>query len=295
MRGSLPLGARRQEQEVSGAVGILRFSGVKTRLPEHGRLLVAEDAAHGSAREDSSRGDGREFAGGGHDPRQHRGGDAECRAHLLGPLEGFEVHEHGSRGVGDVADVVGIAGAGRPAASARGAGKPKYEPRIDGAERELPGLGPLAGARDVVENPPHLGAGEIRRDRQPGDLTDPILAARDRLGEAIADLAGAHILPDDRVVDGLAGGTVPDHRRLALIGDPDRRDLRRGEVRAHERLGHRRTYVAPDLQWVVLDPAGVGEDLRVFELRGGAANRHAVPVEDDRARRRRALIECENV
>ena len=38
---------------------------------------------------------------------------------------------------------------------------------------------------------------------------------------------GARVLPDDRVVDRLAGLAVPDHGRLALVGDADRRDVAR--------------------------------------------------------------------
>ena len=39
--------------------------------------------------------------------------------------------------------------------------------------------------------------------------------------ELIAKSGGAAILPDNRVVDGLAGCTVPNDGRFALIGDAD--------------------------------------------------------------------------
>ena len=42
---------------------------------------------------------------------------------------------------------------------------------------------------------------------------------------SVADLVGAGVLPDDGVVDGLAGGPVPHHRGLALVGDADRGEV----------------------------------------------------------------------
>ena len=51
--------------------------------------------------------------------------------------------------------------------------------------------------------------------------------ARARARAALAQRRGAAVLPDDGVVDRLAGGAVPDTRGLALIGDADAGDVAR--------------------------------------------------------------------
>ena len=81
-------------------------------------------------------------------------------------------------------------------------------------------------------------------------------------------LLGAGVLPDDRGGDGPSGGALPDDRRLALVGDADRRDLVAGGVGPRERLADHEPGVLPDLGGVVLDPAGAGEQLRVLALAG---------------------------
>ena len=52
------------------------------------------------------------------------------------------------------------------------AGELPDEPGVDGAEGQLAGLGPGAGAGDVVEQPGDLGAGEVGVDDQAGLLAD---------------------------------------------------------------------------------------------------------------------------
>ena len=76
--------------------------------------------------------------------------------------------------------------------------------------------------------------GEVRVDDEAGALAHERLVAG-RL-EPVAELGGAPVLPDDGVVDRLAGLAVPDHRRLALVRDADGRDVARSQVRAAERL-----------------------------------------------------------
>src|SRR3546814_18858008 len=43
--------------------------------------------------------------------------------------------------------------------------------------------------------------------------------------QLLAESGGAAVLPGDRLVDGRTGLAVPDHRRLALVGDADGGDL----------------------------------------------------------------------
>ena len=82
---------------------------------------------------------------------------------------------------------------------------------------------------------------------------------------------------------------LPHDRRLTLVGDPDRRDVLRGEARCGDRLapdGHRR---GEDLLGVVLDVAGRGVVLRDLAVRASEHSR--LVVEHERRRPRGALIQ----
>ena len=67
---------------------------------------------------------------------------------------------------------------------------------------------------------------------------------------------GAAVLPDDRVVDGLAV-LVPDDRCLALVGDADRGDVVEVGAGVLQRCAGSLELGFPDLVGVVLDPSGV--------------------------------------
>jgi hypothetical protein len=62
-----------------------------------------------------------------------------------------------------------------------------------------------------------------------GSTTRPVLRmARQPLRAQLgAQRLGAAVLPDDGVVDRLAGAAVPQHRGLALVGDADGGDVAR--------------------------------------------------------------------
>ena len=105
------------------------------------------------------------------------------------PGAGVNVEEHGARGV---------AGVGRVNSAA---GELPEQPGVDGAEREFAGFGKRARAANVFENPGNLGGGEIGIDEQARALLDE--RAVTFAPEALAEIGGAAILPDDRVVDGL--------------------------------------------------------------------------------------------
>ena len=111
--------------------------------------------------------------------------------------------------------------------------------------------------------------------------------------QSLAEVRRAAVLPDDRVVDGLAGLAIPHDRRLPLVGDADGRDVARPELRAAERLGRHGDLRRPDLAGVVLNPARPGEDLLELLLADGEDG--AVVIEDDGTRAGRALVEGEDV
>src|SRR5690242_13939775 len=112
-----------------------------------------------------------------------------------------------------------------------------------------------------------------------GSSSKPVLAQR------LAQWRGAAILPDNRVVNRLAGGALPDHRGLALIGDADPGDVAGREPGFGECLAHGVDHRAPNLLRVMLDFAGRRIDLAQLALRDG--KRRQRRVIHDRARRGR--------
>ena len=181
-------------------------------LAERGRLLVAEVAGHRNAGQRRGRDVAVDRAG-RTDLGQHRLRYADDAAQLVVPVERGQVHQHRAAGVGHVGDV-------QPAVGTPG--EVPDAPRVHVAEDQISGVGALARAVDVLEDPAHLRTREVGRDRKPVLLTEAILAAV--RGELVEDLVRAGVLPHDRVVDRLAGVAVPHHRGLALVGDPERGD-----------------------------------------------------------------------
>ena len=130
---------------------------------------------------------------------------------------------------------------------------------------------------NVVKDPLDLGAGEVWGQGQAHAL---LVALHSPVrSQLLDDVLGAGVLPDDGVVDGLAGVLVPHHRGLALVGDAHGGNVVPGQVAAGQ--GNRDDFpdVVPDFDGIMLDPAGVREDLRVFHLPGG--HHGAGMVEDD--------------
>jgi hypothetical protein len=108
-----------------------------------------------------------------------------------------------------------------------------------------------------------------------------------------AVIGRAAVLPDDGVVHRLAGGAVPHHRGLALVGDADAGDAAGIEPGLGQRATAYFNRGPPDLLGVVLDPAGLGKDLRQFLLcrRGWPAR----GIEDNGARAGGALVDGQYV
>ena len=139
----------------------------------------------------------------------------------------------------------------------------------------------------LLQQPLQLAAGEVGGRGQPGLAPDDLAAAVGVQGGG--DAVGAGVLPDDGVVPRTAGMPVPDDRRLALVGDADGVQVGGAEAGAGEGGPDDGLGALPDLQRVVLDPPGAGEDLLVLEL--VLANRPAGVVEDHEAGARRALVD----
>ena len=68
-----------------------------------------------------------------------------------------------------------------------------------------------------------------------------------------ADVCDTTALPDNRVVDRLAGGRISAHQRLTLVGDGDARDIGRTVLR--HQIGNDRLNAFPDGRRRLLGPA----------------------------------------
>ena len=88
-------------------------------------------------------------------------------------------------------------------------------------------------------------------------------------------------------------GPVPDDRRLALVRDPEGRDLPSPNARVGEGLATRRKLALPNVQGIVLHPSGLSKVLGELLLARTAHFPGA--VEHERSRRGRSLIEGHDV
>ena len=130
---------------------------------------------------------------------------------------------------------------------ARAAGQLPDHPGVHGAEGDLAVLRPLLEAVDVVEEPLDLRAREVGVDDEAGLVRDHLVVAL--LGELVADLGPPPVLPDDGVVDGLAGLPVPHHDGLALVGDADGRYVFWRHARPHLSPRASRQGLRPRSRW----------------------------------------------
>ncbi len=180
----------------------------------------------------------------------------EQRQQVVIPLALLEVHQERARGVGEVG-LVRIAASQSPQQEA-----------VNGAKGQLPTRRALSRPRDMIEDPGDLGPREVRIEHQARlGLHLRLLAAIDQLVDAMSRAA---ILPDDGVVNRTPRVTLPDDGRLALVGDTDGDDLLGRDARLGLRGLNGLQGGVPDRLRIVLDPAGLRIDLRVFLVHAGA-------------------------
>ena len=96
----------------------------------------------------------------------------------------------------------------------------------------------------MIKNPRNFARREIRIQQQSGSCCDIGFMAL--ISQRFANMGGAPVLPDNRVIDRHSTGAVPDDGRLTLVGDADdhrrliglRQDfLRDGQDRRPDRFG----------------------------------------------------------
>jgi hypothetical protein len=266
------------EQERAGAVGALRVARLEAGLAEQRGLLVAcESGDRELEAAEGLRVRRADLAPVRDQLRQRIAGYAEEAAQLVGPVTLLEVEQQRAAGVGDVGDVPGTAR------------HPCDEVGVDRADGVAALLDECPGVRLVLAQPGQLGAGEVGVQPKAGELADPLLVAR--LAESLADVSGAAVLPDDRAPRGAECLAVPQHDRLALVGDADRREVGLGSCSL--RTWRVASIVACQISsGGVLHPAGLREVLRelLIALRGNGP----VGCDHDRRDARGAGIDGQN-
>ena len=184
--------------KAAGAVGVLRHARREARLTEERRLLIAGDARDRDVAEAERRRTRRRTPRSTAGPPAAWPRDAEELRAVVVPLPRVDVEEHRARRVGRVGDVR------RPPVSFQ-TSQVSTVPKASS-----PRLRPPRAPGDVVENPGDLAAGEVgvdhqaRRSRMKSSW--PVAPSADRR------VGGAAVLPDDRVVDGLARSRGPRRR-----------------------------------------------------------------------------------
>ena len=210
---------------------------------------------------------------------QHRTRNAEPAQEVVVPALTVDVEEHGAGGVAGVG-CVHLA-----------AGEAPEQEGVDRAEGKLAAFRTAAGIRHIVQEPGELGAGEIGVDHEARGGGHVLLeTVRHQLA---AQGRRAAVLPDDGVVHRSAGCAVPEHGRLALVGDADGSHRGRIELRCQKRIAANRQRIGPDMQGIVLDPAVGGIEL--LQLALCSADAAAVLVEDDGPRAGGSLIEGQDM
>ena len=254
-----------EQHEAAGAIGVLRRTSFEARLAEERRLLVAGIARDRDRRAKPLRvGVAIDLAGGLHF-RQHLARHIQQFQQLVVPLHGVDVEQQCAAGVADVGDVD------------LATSEPPDQERVDGAEQHFTARGARPQAIVRIEQVLDLGTRKVSIDDQAGLLAERRLVA---VGlQSIANRRGHAALPDDGVGNRLAGGLVPQDRRLALVGDADGGNVSGGETCLADGILRGLQLGRPNCLGVVLNMAGAREDLRELLLRGRLGL--ARSIEDD--------------
>ena len=228
------------QQKSARSVGHLDVARRMGQVPEQRRLLVPGEAGDRGARRDArARGGAGNLTSRIDDHRQRRMRHAEQLEQFAGPCLRVQVHQHRARGIRDVGDM-------------RAAGEVPHDPRVHRAQPQGAALRCLANRVRVGEQP-FVGRGrEIGIDGEPRQRSNAGTPAG--LTQGLAALCRAPVLPHDRGRQRSARARIPRHRRLALVGEPDRRQRRVPGVRQRQSCGT--LYATPDFRGILLDPTG---------------------------------------
>ena len=267
-----------EQHETACAIGVFCHARLKTRLTKQRTLLVTDHRGDRHSAPEQARIGFAEHAGSRHDRWKQRARYIEQFKQRVVPLPGVQVEQHRARGVARVGRVY------------PSGGQVPGKPRVNCPEGQFTPPGPLAGARDIVEQPFELRGRKIGVQHQASPRLDVCGTALRKQGQAA--VVGAAILPDTGVGQRLARCAIPENRGFALVGDGDRPDLRRSDGFAvhalRQHAAHHRELRTPDFRRIVFNPARAGEYLGELLLRRSGAC--AAGVHEDRPRTGRALV-----
>ena len=202
--------------ETAGAIGVFGHTLPEASLAEKRRLLVACGAADGDTGQGLEAGQPFGHSAvdltGGDRLGQHGHRNGQSLADILIPAQPVDVKKHGAGSVGVV---------GAMYLTAR---QIPDQPAVHGAAEQLPGLGPAAQVRRLVQHPPQLGTGKIGINEQSGPLIDQVSQPFGL--EPLTQLRRPAALPDNGVAYRLARFPVPQNGGFPLIGDADGGDIR---------------------------------------------------------------------
>ena len=269
-----------EEHESARAVGVLGLSRLEATLPEERGLLVARSTANGDSRRNVrivGHAEGtRARANLGHYLR----GNVEQVEQFLVPAKLVDVEQHRAARVGDVGGMY------------LAARKVPDEPAVDGSEEQATLISKGACVFRVVEQPLDLACRKVRVRPQTGRADDLLDDFRTRT-ELLDNGRGAPALPDDGVCNGTTRLAIPQHGRLALVGDADAIYVACREGVRGEQVGERTQLREDDLLGVLLDPSR----LRIYlgELALNGIDEPSVMVDEDGARRCRPLVKGDDI
>ncbi len=173
-------------------------------------------------------------------------------------------HDSVDRSISSVRDALVGSVTCRPPSGA--AGHVPQQPGVHVAEQQVAGLGPLPGAVDVVEDPADLRPGEVGRERQAGLRLVPVLPAAERLRARRRSCRCGCPARRSRCTPAcrsFRSQTSAVSRWLVMPTATMSEALRSALASAPAATAR---VLSPDLLRVVLDPAGLREDLLVLLL-----------------------------
>src|SRR5690554_4007809 len=157
----------------------------------------------------------------------------------------MDVKKHGTAGVRDVSDVL------------LAPGQFPNQPAVYGAKTYISLFCFFPSPRDIVQYPLDFGAGKISIYDQPSFVVDHFRQAL--FFQLVTISGGSAVLPDNGIVKGVAGLSVPEDGGFPLVGYSYSGNLARFQILFAKDFGKYRDLGSPYFNWVMLYPACFGK------------------------------------
>jgi hypothetical protein len=142
----------------------------------------------------------------------------------------------------------------------------------------------------MIEQPADFAPGEISVDDKAGLVFDEF--GPSGFFQTLTEGGGSAVLPDNRIVDRHAGLSIPNDSGFALICDAESSNVFGGQLGFRENVPRDLDLSIPDFARVMLDPAGLGEDLLKFLLSNTMDSTAA--IKDNSPGTRSSLVQDKN-